>query len=829
MPPTLPISAIVPDVVAALKQRQCIVITAPPGTGKSTLLPLEIMKNYLQDDREKILMLEPRRLAARSIATRMADMMEQRVGQTVGYRVRFESVVSDRTRIEVLTEGILTRRLQTDNELQDVSVIIFDEFHERSLNADLALALVRECQQILRPDLKIVIMSATIDCDNISQMLDAPVIRAEAKMYDVEINYEGGTDPSTAAAQTAATVSKAMRQHDGDVLAFLPGEAEIRKCEEILRNSFRDDPDIRIHPLYGMLPLQQQTEAILPDRHGRRKIVLATSIAETSLTIEGVKIVVDSGLCRIQKFDPDTSLSHLETIKISLDMATQRAGRAGRVSNGYCYRLWNKSENQYMQPNRKPEIEYADLAPLVLDLARWGEPNPENLSWLTPPDRRGIATARELLQRLDALDDNNAITPAGIELSNIPTHPRIAKMLVAARREHLLPLAADIAALLDNRDPLPKESGTDFNLRIEALRRNRAESRRNRALDNIERNALQYRKMLGCNAADNNDIDPTDTGFLLAQAYPERIAFARPGNNAQFMLTNGSIAMMDYHDTIAGESWIVIASLNARDGIGHIHLASPLDPTMLKPMIKTRESVSWNTKKGGIVSVSQMCLGSIVLSEKPLQNPDTDLIESAVIAAIKKEGDVLLDWNDETISLQNRILSLRRWNPEGNWQDVSTPTLIADCENWLAPYLNGATTTAQLRKINLAEAIRYSVLDVNQQQLLDTLAPTHVRVPSGSNIRLKYQSDGSQPVLAVRLQECFGMEDTPRICNGAIPVLMHLLSPGYKPVQVTSDLRSFWANAYFEVRKELRARYPKHVWPDEPEKEEAVRGVKRRG
>lgn len=824
---TLPISAIVPDVIDALRTNQCVVITAPPGTGKSTLLPIEILNNYI-DGQSKILMLEPRRLAARSIATRMADMMQQRVGQTVGYRVRFESVVSDKTQIEVLTEGILTRRLQSDNELQDVSVIIFDEFHERSLNADLALALIRECQQILRPDLKIIIMSATIDCDNIAQMLNAPIVSAEAKMYDVDIIYEGESDPSTIAVQTAATVSKAMRQHDGDVLAFLPGEAEIHKCEEILRNSFRDDPEIRIHPLYGMLPLQQQTEAIMPDRNGRRKIVLATSIAETSLTIQGVKIVVDSGWCRIQKFDPDTSLSHLETIKISMDMATQRAGRAGRVSNGYCYRLWNKAENQYMQPNRKPEIEYADLAPLVLDLARWGEANPENLSWLTPPDRRGVATAHELLQRLDALDQNFAITPSGIELSNIPTHPRIAKMLVAARRENLLTLAADIAALLDNRDPLNKETGTDFNIRIESLRRNRSENRHNRALDNIERNAMQYRKMLGCKNIENDLSDPTDTGFLLAQAYPERIAFARPGNNAQFMLTNGNIAMMDYHDSLAGESWIVIASLNARDGMGRIHLASSLDPTMLKPMIKTRESVTWNTKKGGITAVTQMCLGAIILKETPLQNPDAEQIKSAVMAAIKKEGDVLLDWNDETISLQNRILSLRRWNSEGNWKDVSTPTLVATCEKWLEPYLEGVTSTTQLRKINLAEAIKYSVLDISELQLLDTLAPTHVHVPSGSNIRLKYLPDGSQPVLAVRLQEVFGMEDTPRVCNGAIAVLMHLLSPGYKPVQVTSDLRSFWANAYFEVRKELRSRYPKHVWPDDPINEQAVRGVKRR-
>lgn len=824
MTPALPISAIVPDVINALKTNQCVVITAPPGTGKSTFLPLEIQKQCDQ----KILMLEPRRLAARSIATRMSDMLQQRVGQTVGYRVRFESVVSDHTKIEVLTEGILTRRLQTDNELKGVSVVIFDEFHERSLNADLALALVRECQQILRPDLKIVIMSATIDCDAIAQMLDAPVIVANTKKYDVEIFYEGGLDPITAAEQTAAAVSRAIRKHDGDILAFLPGEGEIRRCEEILRNSLKDSPEICIHPLYGMLPMQQQVAAIMPDRTGRRKIVLATSIAETSLTIEGVKIVIDSGLCRVQKFDADTGLSHLETAKISMDMADQRAGRAGRLCNGVCYRLWNRAENQYMQPNRRAEIEYADLAPLVLELSRWGETDPYNLLWLTPPDKHGIASARDILQRLDAIDDTYAITNYGRQLSEIPTHPRIAKMLVAAREQHLTPLAADIAAILDNRDPLPKDSGVDFNLRIEALRRNRRENRHSRAFDNIERNALQYRKMLGCKDIDNNTFDPTDTGFLLAEAYPERIASAKPGNNAQFMLTNGSIAMMDYKDALAGESWITIASLNAREGIGKIHLASPLDPSMLKPMIKTSDSITWNTKKGGIVAVRQMRLGSIILGEKPLSNPDEQVISQAVVDAIKKEGDNILDFNDDATALQNRILSLRLWNPDGNWPDASTPTLLQTCENWLLPYLNGVTTAAQLKKINLVEAIRYSILDISQQPLLDALAPTHIRVPSGSNIRLKYHPDGSQPVLAVRLQECFGMDDTPRICNGAVPVLMHLLSPGYKPVQVTSDLRSFWSDAYFEVRKELRARYPKHVWPDDPMTEQAVRGVKRR-
>lgn len=819
----LPIANIVPQLIDTLNKKNRVIVTAPPGTGKSTLLPIKINENFPNG---KILMLEPRRLAARSIATRMSEMLQQSVGKTVGYRVRFDVCVSKETKIEVLTEGILTRQLLTDNELDGVNVVIFDEFHERSLNADLALALILECQQILRPDLKIIIMSATINCDEISKMINTPVISAQSKVYNVETIYGNGIDPYFVAEQTAATISRAITEHDGDILAFLPGEAEIHKCEDLLRKSLKIS-NIKIHPLYGMLPLQQQIAAIMPDKNGNRKIVIATSIAETSLTIEGVKIVIDSGLCKIQKFDADTSLPHLETVRISMDMADQRAGRAGRLSNGFCYRLWAKSENSLFSPSRKPEILYADLATMMLDLARWGETNPENLSWLTSPPQYAISQAKNLLQQLDAIDDVGNITDYGIQLSNIPTHPRIAKMLVVARDNKLLTLATDIAAILDNRDPLTKESSVDFNLRIEALRRNRRENRNNRALDNIERNAAQYRKMFNINKIDNNSFDVCNTGFLLAEAFPERIASAKPGNNAQFMLTNGTIAMMDYHDSLAGESWIAVAALNAREGVGRIHLAAPLNPQMLRPMIKTRESITWNTKRGGIVAVSQTRLGNIILSEKPLQNPDETKILSALTQAINHEGDTLLNFDDNVTNIQNRIQSLKTWDTNNNWADVSTQNLINNI-NWLLPYIQGVTTIQQLKKINLVDAIKYSILTPTQQTLLDNLAPTHIRVPSGSNIRLKYLPDGSQPILAVRLQEVFGMEDTPKICNGKIPVIMHLLSPGYKLVQITSDLRSFWKQAYFDVRKELRTRYPKHVWPDNPITEQAVRGIKRK-
>jgi ATP-dependent helicase HrpB len=819
----LPVADAIGKLDSQLSAHNTLLLTAPPGAGKSTLLPLALMSHPLLRS-GKILMLEPRRLAARSIASRMADMLGEKTGQTVGYRIRFETCVSAHTRIEVLTEGILTRMLQSDNELQGVAAVIFDEFHERSLNADVALALCRECQQVLRSDLRILIMSATLNMPRLQKLLNAPVIESKGRQFPVTIVYADECDPYTIAELTTHTILKALREHDGDLLAFLPGEAEIRKCEEMLRATVNED--IRIHPLYGMLPQKEQTAAILPNKEGKRKIVLATSIAETSLTIEGIKIVVDCGFCRIQRFDPDTSLSRLETVRISHDMADQRAGRAGRLCEGYCYRMWSKATHSKMADNRLPEIEYADLAPLVLNLAQWGETDADRLTWLSPPPAGHIMQAKDLLMQLEAIDANGRITSHGTALQHLPCHPRIAQMLLAAKEMELLPLATDIAALLDDRDPLPKESGTDLNLRIEALRRNRAQHRNNRALDRVERNAAAYRQIFNTEP-DNNSFNCYDTGLLLAQAFPERIASAKPGNNAQFMLSNGSMAMTDAADPLAAEPWLTIASLNARDGMGRIFLASPLDPQDLKPMIKLRNNVSWSTKKGGITAQQEMRIGSIVLQSKPLQHVDRELVASVICEAVKHEGESLLNFSEEVQQWQCRVMSLRQWHPDDNWPDVSTQSLIATCDEWLAPYLPDINTASALKRLNLQEALQYH-LDYTQQQQLSLLAPTHLEVPSGSHIRLEYKADGSQPVLSVRLQEVFGLADTPCVDNGKQAVLMQLLSPGFKPVQLTSDLRSFWNNAYFDVKKELRTRYPKHVWPDDPWNEPAIRGTKRK-
>lgn len=803
-----PIEDIFEDFFKEYSKNQTVILTAPTGTGKSTVLPLEILRRYPLSG--KIIMLEPRRLAARAVADRMSELLNEKLGGTIGYSIRFETCKSAKTRLEVVTEGILTRMLLSDNELKDVSTIIFDEFHERSLNADLALALIRECQAVLRPDLKIIIMSATIDTDKLSALLSAPVVRATAKSFDVKVFYEGCCDEFSAPQQVANTVLKALKNHkEGDILAFLPGEGEIKKCEEFLRKSV---DKVLIKPLYGMLPQKLQREAILPDSSGRRRVVLATSIAETSLTIEGVKIVIDSGLTKIQEYNSDRALSGLRTIRISLDMAQQRTGRAGRISNGFCYRLWDLTAESRMPQNRRPEIEYADLTPLMLDLAKWGEANPENLTWLTPPDKTNVRLAKELLKNLDAVDDNFSITPLGNELSKIPTHPRIAKMLLKAKKMSLLPLAADIAAILDNRDPLGSEYGTDINLRIEKLRQNRKENRHNKNLDRLELYACQLRKIFNTNV-DNGGFDCYDTGFLLAQAFPERIASAKPGNNAQFMLSNGTIAQTFREDTLAGENWLTVASLNTKEnGIAKIFLASPLDPSMLRDMVTEKILTVWNTKKGGLVSTRQLKLFNIILQETPVK-PDNGEAEKIVIEAVKKEGETLLDFNDEVFNFLNRILSLRIWG-ETDFPDVSSKTLIETAESWLLPYINGVTTVEKLKKTDIIQAVKYSLLTSEQLSRLEKFAPEVLTVPTGHKIKLKYFDDGKQPVLSVRLQEVFQWQETPRVCGGKVPVLMQLLSPGFKPVQLTSDLKSFWQNAYKEVRKELKRRYPKHQWPE---------------
>ncbi len=817
----LPITEVINEVKNHLNNSNTLVVNAPPGAGKSTILPIALLEEKWLNG-QKIIMLEPRRLAAKTIATRLADLLGEKVGKTVGYRIRFDNCIGTNTQLEVVTEGILTRMLQSDNAMEGVGMVIFDEFHERSLFADVALALSREAQQILRPDLRIMIMSATLNMPQLTKLLDAPSVISKGRQYPVEVFYEGENDRLLLPELTSRVVSKAVKEQDGDILVFLPGEGEIKKCETILRSQHKG---ISIHPLYGQLPPRKQFAAIMPNREGNRKIILATSIAETSLTIEGVKIVVDSGFSRTLKFNPNTGLSRLETIDITSDSADQRAGRAGRLGPGVCYRMWTKGTHNRLKEHRTPEIEEADVASLTLEMAHWGVDDVNNLTWLTPPPKGHIEQAKELLHQIDALEDGQ-ITQHGKNIHKLPCHPRLAHILILAKKEGLAPLACDIAAILEERDPLNRDAGIDINLRIEALRRFRSGTLKNKRLSNIARIAKQYCRMLDIDE-NNSSVEPYETGLLLAYAYPERIAHAKPGNNAQFKLANGSIAAAGHEDDLAHEDWLAIASMNARDGVGRIFLASPLNPQDLAPKVKTVESVSWDTKQGGFNAKTELRIGSIVLQSKPLQQYNSELKIKAISDAIKKEGSWLLDFNKEVEQWQNRVNCLRIWDKGHRWPDVSTDHLLTTNQNWLAPYLAEIKKPEDLKKIDLKTILQHH-LDYELQKLLDQLAPERIIVPSNSAIKLYYQTNGEAPVLAVRLQEVFGLFETPTINNGKTKILMHLLSPGFKPVQITSDLQSFWKNAYFEVKKELKARYPKHYWPDNPLEAKPLRGVKRK-
>lgn len=805
----LPVTEIIPRVREQLASRNTLIVNAPPGAGKSTLLPLALINEPWLNGK-KIIMLEPRRLAAKTIAARMASLWGDDMGQTIGYRIRFENRVSAKTKIEVVTEGILTRLLHNDNSLEDVGMVIFDEFHERSLHADLAMALCREAQQVLRPDLRILVMSATLNMPQLTALLNCPVAESKGKQYPVEILYTGEADEMLLPELTARVVATAAKEQQGDILVFLPGEGEIKKCEALLENQL---DNFSIHPLYGQLPPQQQFSAIMPNKSGKRKVVLATSIAETSLTIEGIRVVVDTGFGRTSRFDSRSGLSRLETIRISKDSADQRAGRAGRLSSGVCYRMWSTATQERLAEHRVPEIMEADLTALVLDMALWGVQDISSMTWLTPPPASAITQATDTLIQINAIE-NGRITTHGKEIHKLACHPRIAHLLLKAKEDFSASLATDIASVLEERDPLPRESGIDINLRIEALRRARANNNLGNKFSRIEKVAASYRRMLDIET-DNGPVDVFETGLLLAYAYPERIASARPGNNAQFQLANGKYAMVGHKDDLAHESWLAVAHMDLRDGLGKIFLAAPLNPKDLLTLVKEQEVITWDTRRGGLIAAKELKIGSIVLQSKPLASPSSELIAEALSNAIIKEGENLLAFDETMVQLQNRIMSLKTWNSDENWPDVSTPELLRTNKTWLGPYLKDVKKSDDLKKIDLSEALFHS-LDWEKQQTLNKLAPAKLEVPSGSKINIDYFANGATPVLAVRLQEVFGLADTPVLNNGKNKVVMHLLSPGYKPVQVTSDLNSFWNNLYFEVKKELQRRYPKHAWPDDP-------------
>ncbi|MDG4594655.1 MAG: ATP-dependent helicase HrpB [Candidatus Contendobacter sp.] len=823
-PTLLPIEPVLPAIRAALRESTALVLQAPPGAGKTTGVPLALLDEPWLAGRS-ILLLEPRRLAARAAAARMASLLGEAVGQTVGYRIRFDNQVSRQTRIEALTEGILTRRLQRDPTLDGVGLVIFDEFHERSLHADLALALCLDSQRGLREDLRLLVMSATLDGAAVARLLgDAPIVTSEGRAHPVTQHYLPRDPDGIDFSAVVRTVLTALPRHAGDLLVFLPGSGEIRQIQRRLEA----EPacaGLALVPLYGDLPGDAQQRALLPDPEGRRKIVLATPIAETSLTIEGVSVVVDAGWTRVPRFDPRAGLNRLETVRITAAAAEQRAGRAGRLGPGICYRLWSEATQNRLRPRRDPEILDADLAPLALELAQWGVNDPLALAWLDPPPPGALAQARALLTELEALDEQGRLTPTGQDLAELPTHPRLGHLL---RRGVALghgALAADLAALLEERDLLRGEHpfGCDLTARLEALQAFRRNGARSGPADpaacvRVDQAARRWRQLLRVGPGPETPPAAEIVGLLLALAYPDRVARRRDGGADRYLLANGRGARLLAGDPWLGRDWLAVAHLDAGTSEGRIWLATPVDPsdleTQLAARVRTVAEVHWDDRQAAVVARRQRRLGAVILDSAPLASADPVLLRQAMLVGIRRLGLDSLPWSDELRDWQARVLSLRYWLPEDGWPDVSDGWLADHLDDWLAPWLDGITRREHLQQLDLAAALQ-ALLEHRQRARSNELAPTHLQVPSGSRLRLRY-APGEPPVLAVKLQELFGLADTPRIAGGRIGVMLHLLSPAQRPIQVTQDLRGFWERTYAEIKKELKGRYPKHPWPDDP-------------
>jgi len=823
---SLPIDEVLPALRQALRERHEAVLEAPPGAGKTTRVPLALLNEpWLAG--QKILMLEPRRLAARAAAERLASELGEKVGETVGYRIRLDSKVGPDTRIEVVTEGILTRRLQHDPALEGVGLLIFDEFHERSLDADLALALSLNGRELFRDEqpLKILLMSATLEGERLASLLDdAPVLRSEGRMYPVAMRWGRPFVPGEfIEPRVVQTVLDAISDDSGSLLVFLPGQAEIRRVHQQLADALGSRSDILLCPLHGELDLNAQRAAIEPAPAGRRKVVLATNIAETSLTIDGVRVVIDAGLARVPRFDPGSGMTRLDTQRISRASATQRAGRAGRLEPGVCYRLWSEDQHAQLAAYSSAEILQADLAGLALQLARWGV-TPEQLIWLDLPPSASYAQARQLLERLGALHTAK-LTPHGEAMAELPAHPRIAHLLLRGQELGLAEMASDVAALLGERDIL-RGAGADVHSRLALLQ---GESRGARGgqggVQRARQLARQYRGYLRGKATQPvADPDhPRWLGALLALAYPDRVAQQRKPGGAEYRLANGRAALFSEVDGLMKHPWLVIADLGSRQGQREerIYLAAELDPGLLDSVLSEQVSVvdqlDWDEREGVLRAERQRKVGELVLSREPLTGLDAVARTGALVNLVRRKGLELLPWTPELRQWQARVMLLRQLDlaaqGQSEWPDVSDAALLASLEDWLAPYLERVSRLSHFASLDLS-GIVHNLLKWPLPQRLDELAPHHIKVPSGSSVRLDYSE--YPPILAVRLQELFGLADTPRIAGGRQVVKLHLLSPARRPVQVTQDLANFWRSTYSEVKKDLKGRYPKHYWPDDP-------------
>jgi ATP-dependent helicase HrpB len=830
----LPIDEALGPLSAALRAGRNAVVVAPPGAGKSTVVPLALLEEPWARGK-RIVMLEPRRLATRAVAERMAATLREKVGETVGFRMRLETRVGQRTRIEVVTEGVFTRMLQSDPALEGVAAVLFDEYHERSLHADVGLAFALDAQRHLAPELRVLAMSATIDGARVAALLGgAPVIESLGRVFPVEIRHvgkglpalPGGPEPIDV--PVARTVHRALGDSDGDLLVFLPGAGEIRRVERRLREEFALGADVDVLPLYGELRPDEQDAALARARAGRRKVVLATNIAETSLTIDGVRVVVDSGLERRSLFDPVSGMSRLETQRIARASAEQRAGRAGRTAPGVCYRLWGESADRSLAAYAAPEIAVADLVPLALDLAVWGTSAGE-LRWLDPPPAATLAGARDLLTRLGALDAAGRATPHGRAMQTLAAHPRLAHMLLRAREHGTAAAAAKLAALLSERDLLrggARDRDSDIRTRLETLERRGGERG---VLERVRRAERAYLRELGVVEDAGNAV--AEPGPLLAFAFPDRIGKRRPGGEGRYQLANGRGASFAVPEAIAHEELIVAVELDDREREAQVQLAAPLARDDLLESfadeLVTRDEIAWDARAEAVVARRTLRFGELVLDEKPLQDLPAGATSAALLEGLRSLGLDALPWDDENRTFAARaefVRALAR-NDLGEWPDFSSAALASDL-GWLAPYLDGVTRRSHFTRIPLLTALR-ARLTPEQSRALDDLAPTHVTLPTGTRTPIDYRDDLA-PCASMRMQEVFGLAATPRIGGGQVPVTFKLLSPAQRPLQVTRDLASFWKNAYVDVRKDMRGRYPRHYWPDNPLEAEPTRRAKPR-
>jgi ATP-dependent helicase HrpB len=834
---------------AAFGRHRDAVLQAPTGAGKSTLVPLALLHEKFVHGR-KILMLEPRRLAARAVAARMASLLGERIGDTVGYRMRLDTRVSRATRIEVVTEGVLTRLLQEDPALEQVACLIFDEYHERSLAADLGLALALDARRELGAAFRVLVMSATLDGERVAALLgDAEVVSVPGRAFPVQLQYLGrglpllpGAAADSIERAVVSGVRRALDESTGDVLVFLPGAGEIRRVEALLRAA-QFPASVQVLALYGDMGAAAQDAVLAPAAAGSRKVVLATNIAETSLTIPGVTAVVDSGLVRRSHFDPATGMSRLEVSRISRAASKQRAGRAGRVAPGICYRLWSEGAHAGLAAATTPEILEADLAPLALELARWGTEDAAQLQWLDAPPAATLQQARELLLRLDALNAQGRLTAAGRDMARLPVHPRLAHMLLVARGLDAVELAAQLAALLSERDVLRRGMGgathdPDIRSRLELLRGELpADDANSNLLERVRRAAQTLagaaRALPGAAAATRKRAPPTElAGALLALAFPDRIGQRREGSDGRYLLANGRGAAFAGTVSLAREEFIVAVELDDREREARIDLAAPLTRGLLEQIfaahIVTEERFGWEDRSAAVIARRVRRFDALLLEDAARPAADDERAVAAMLEGVTQLGLEALPWDAHSRDLQARmqfVLGLHRDNL-GDWPASDDAALAVDLAQWLGPYLVGITRREQLARVPLAEAL-LGRLSATQQRSLETLAPRTLAVPSGSHIRIDY-TDASAPCISVRLQEVFGLIETPRVGGGAVPVTFKLLSPAQRPVQITRDLAGFWRSSYLEVRKDMRGRYPKHHWPDDPLQAQPTRGARRK-